>query len=128
MLNARAIVSRRPLRQGPGLLRYLSSFSPTSAIHRRYSQMTVEQPDWRRVAARDGVPAYNMFTRPIVRSQQDDREYRVIKLDNGVEAMLVHDAKADKAAASLDVAVGHLYDPVCAIDVRPLYPADENAG
>ncbi|KAL1720055.1 Metalloenzyme, LuxS/M16 peptidase-like protein [Schizophyllum commune] len=73
--------------------------------------MTVEQPDWRRVAARDGVPAYNMFTRPIVRSQQDDREYRVIKLDNGVEAMLVHDAKADKAAASLDVAVGHLYDP-----------------
>ncbi|OBZ69342.1 A-factor-processing enzyme [Grifola frondosa] len=25
--------------------------------------------------------------------------------------MLVHDAKADKAAASLDVAVGHLYDP-----------------
>ena len=26
--------------------------------------------------------------------------------------MLVHDFKAEKAAASLDVAVGHLYDPV----------------
>lgn len=73
--------------------------------------MTVEQPDWRRVAGHDDVPAYTMFTKQIVRSQQDDRDYRIIKLDNGIEAVLVHDQKADKAAASLDVAVGHLFDP-----------------
>jgi len=58
------------------------------------------------------APAYWVFTKPIQKSQQDDREYRLIRLDNGLQAMLVHDAKADKAAASLDVAVGHLHDPV----------------
>jgi len=36
----------------------------------------------------------------------------MIRLQNGLEAMLIHDIKADKSAASLDVAVGHLYDPV----------------
>ena len=58
------------------------------------------------------VPSYWVYTKPIQKSQQDDREYRLIRLDNGLQAMLVHDAKADKAAASLDVAVGHLQDPV----------------
>jgi hypothetical protein len=58
------------------------------------------------------VPSYWVYTKPIQKSQQDDREYRLIRLDNGLQAMLVHDAKADKAAASLDVAVGHLHDPV----------------
>ena len=52
------------------------------------------------------------YSKAIQKSPQDDREYRLIRLSNGLQAMLVHDAKADKAAASLDVAVGHLYDPV----------------
>ena len=42
----------------------------------------------------------------------------MIRLQNGLEAMLVHDIKADKSAASLDVAVGHLYDPVCYVLTR----------
>jgi insulysin len=67
---------------------------------------------WRRQIS-PNVPSYWVFTKPIQKSQQDDREYRLIRLDNGLQAMLVHDAKADKAAASLDVAVGHLHDPVC---------------
>jgi hypothetical protein len=58
------------------------------------------------------VPSHWVYTKPIQKSQQDDREYRLIRLDNGLQAMLVHDAKADRAAASLDVAVGHLHDPV----------------
>jgi hypothetical protein len=66
---------------------------------------------WRRQIS-PKVPSYWVFTKPIQKSQQDDREYRLIRLDNGLQAMLVHDAKADKAAASLDVAVGHLHDPV----------------
>ena len=69
--------------------------------------------NWRRVTpTTPNIPPFSVFTKPIVRSQQDDREYRIIKLDNGLEATLVHDATADKAAASLDVAVGHLSDPV----------------
>lgn len=66
---------------------------------------------WRRQIS-PKVPSYWVYTKPIQKSQQDDREYRLIRLDNGLQAMLVHDAKADKAAASLDVAVGHLQDPV----------------
>ncbi|KAJ8592510.1 insulin-degrading enzyme [Rhizopogon salebrosus TDB-379] len=57
------------------------------------------------------VPPYTVFTKSIEKSQLDDRDYRLIKLENGLLAMLVHDAKADIAAASLDVAVGHLSDP-----------------
>jgi insulysin len=72
---------------------------------------TAAQSDWRRVS--DGTnPPHSVFTKPIQKSQQDDRDYRLIRLENGLQAMLIHDAKADKAAASLDVAVGHLYDPV----------------
>ncbi|KAK1236433.1 metalloprotease [Marasmius sp. AFHP31] len=67
---------------------------------------------WRRVTpARDNVPPFSIFTKAIEKSQQDDREYRIIRLENGLEATLVHDKTADKAAASLDVAVGHLSDP-----------------
>ena len=57
------------------------------------------------------VPPHWVYTKPIQKSQQDDREYRLIRLDNGLQAMLVHDPTADKAAASLDVAIGHLHDP-----------------
>lgn len=72
---------------------------------------TTAQSDWKRVDE-STKPAYSVFTKPIQKSQQDDRDYRLIRLENGLQAMLVHDARADKAAASLDVAVGHLYDPV----------------
>ncbi|TFY62947.1 hypothetical protein EVJ58_g3532 [Rhodofomes roseus] len=67
-------------------------------------------PEWERVANTASKPYY-MFTMPIHKSRNDDRDYRIIQLDNGLQAMVVHDAKADKAAASLDVSVGHLYDP-----------------
>lgn len=72
--------------------------------------------DWVHVPATGAgdslVSSYSIFTKPIEKSQQDDRDYRLIRLENGLEALLVHDAKADKAAASLDVSVGHLADPV----------------
>ncbi|KAG0697015.1 Metalloenzyme, LuxS/M16 peptidase-like protein [Suillus ampliporus] len=67
--------------------------------------------DWQKVEKHANVPAYTLFTKPIEKSQLDEREYRLIKLENGLSAMLVQDAKADIAAASLDVAVGHLSDP-----------------
>ncbi|KAF9075695.1 Metalloenzyme, LuxS/M16 peptidase-like protein [Rhodocollybia butyracea] len=67
--------------------------------------------DWKRVTPSDGIPPFSVFTKPIQKSPQDDREYRRIILENGLEAVLISDTKADKAAASLDVAVGHLSDP-----------------
>jgi hypothetical protein len=97
-----------------------SFISPITTIFKRPAMSSAAAVDaamlddvqyWRRQIS-PKVPSYWVFTKPIQKSQQDDREYRLIRLDNGLQAMLVHDAKADKAAASLDVAVGHLHDPV----------------
>jgi insulysin len=41
----------------------------------------------------------------------DDRNYLVIKLTNDLQVLLVSDPTTDKAAAALDVNVGHLSDP-----------------
>ncbi|KAF9482803.1 insulin-degrading enzyme [Pholiota conissans] len=74
------------------------------------SMTTLANSDWTLVEKPGAIP-YQVFTKPIVKSEQDDRDYRIIKLQNGLQATLVHDVNADKAAASLDVAIGHLYDP-----------------
>ena len=97
-----------------------SIFPPLSVVLNRLAMFSATAVDpgvfedvqnWhRRISPK--APSYWVYTKPIQKSQQDDREYRLIRLDNGLQAMLVHDAKADKAAASLDVAVGHLHDPV----------------
>jgi insulysin len=58
----------------------------------------------------DGTHA--VFTQPIETSPHDERSYRLVRLNNALEVLLIHDAKADKSAAALDVHVGHLSDPV----------------
>jgi insulysin len=40
----------------------------------------------------------------------DDRSYRVIKLPNQLEVLLIHDADTDKASAAMDVNVGSFSD------------------
>lgn len=40
----------------------------------------------------------------------DDRSYRVIRLPNQLEALLVHDPETDKASAAMDVNVGNFSD------------------
>ncbi|WWC73601.1 uncharacterized protein I206_107573 [Kwoniella pini CBS 10737] len=41
----------------------------------------------------------------------EDRPHKYFTLQNGLEVIVVSDEKADKAAASMDVGVGHLSDP-----------------
>ncbi|KAF2171129.1 hypothetical protein M409DRAFT_19100 [Zasmidium cellare ATCC 36951] len=41
----------------------------------------------------------------------DNRTYRVIRLPNQLEALLVHDADTDQASAAMDVHVGSMSDP-----------------
>ncbi|UXZ54521.1 insulinase family protein [Halomonas sp. 7T] len=41
----------------------------------------------------------------------DSRDYRVLTLENGLQALLVSDPEADKAAASMNVRVGSAQDP-----------------
>ena len=47
----------------------------------------------------------------IERSPADTREYRALRLANGLEALVVSDPDADTAAAALDVNVGSANDP-----------------
>uniref|UniRef100_A0A8D8HZA3 Insulin-degrading enzyme n=1 Tax=Culex pipiens TaxID=7175 RepID=A0A8D8HZA3_CULPI len=47
----------------------------------------------------------------IVKSQQDNRLYRGLRLSNGLKVLLISDPTTDKSAAALAVEVGHLSDP-----------------
>jgi insulysin len=40
----------------------------------------------------------------------DDRSYRVVRLPNQLEVLLIHDADTDKASAALDVNAGSFSD------------------
>jgi hypothetical protein len=63
----------------------------------------------------------NEFEKP----DNDDRQYRLIRLPNQLEALLIHDASTDKASAALDVHVGNLSDPVSKKDTahtKPIFP------
>lgn len=112
-------------RTATGLIRMLRScFSRSSVVlrlpklpaaARALAAMTIPLPQWTPRPGNQLVPPYHVYNRNIIQSERDERDYRVIRLENGLEAVLVHDVKADKAAASLDVAVGHLYDPVCCL-------------
>lgn len=58
-------------------------------------------------AASDPV---TLVTESLEKPSLDDRDYRVIRLDNELEALLVHDPDTDKASAALDVNVGNFSD------------------
>lgn len=47
----------------------------------------------------------------IVKSQQDNRDYRGLQLTNGLKVLLISDPATDKAAAAMTVDVGHMSDP-----------------
>jgi len=47
----------------------------------------------------------------VIKSTQDKREYAYKGLENGLKVVVVSDPDADKAAASLDVQIGHMADP-----------------
>ncbi|KAI9474731.1 metalloprotease [Coemansia sp. RSA 989] len=55
--------------------------------------------------------AFTEFTGDLKKSPSDSRSYRLIRLHNGLVAMVVHDEEESKACASLDVNVGSLADP-----------------
>lgn len=59
------------------------------------------------------MPEASKFVRvnDIAKSQQDNRDYRGLKLPNGLKVLLVSDPTTDKAAAALTVDVGHMSDP-----------------
>lgn len=53
----------------------------------------------------------NDGSKVIIQSDNDDRTYAYRQLDNGLRVVLISDPESQKAAASLDVAVGSADDP-----------------
>ena len=51
------------------------------------------------------------ITEQLEKPELDDRSYRVIRLPNQLEALLVHDPDTDKASAAVNVNVGNFSDP-----------------
>ena len=50
------------------------------------------------------------ITERLDKPELDDRSYRVIRLPNQLEALLVHDPDTDKASAAVNVNVGNFSD------------------
>lgn len=60
--------------------------------------------------ARNKQPSVERVTDKLETPSLDDRSYRVIRLSNQLEVLLVHDAETDKASAAMDVNVGSFSD------------------
>jgi protease-3 len=61
-------------------------------------------------AAQEEVVTEKKHVTPII-SENDNRDYATLHLDNGLDIILVSDTTSDKSAASLSVGVGMLKDP-----------------
>ncbi|KAL7034103.1 hypothetical protein ACKWTF_007861 [Chironomus riparius] len=48
----------------------------------------------------------------IVKSEEDKRLYRGLKLDNGIKVLLISDSSTDKSACCLSCEIGHMSDPL----------------
>ncbi|KAG0045268.1 Insulinase (Peptidase M16) [Gryganskiella cystojenkinii] len=60
-------------------------------------------------SSKDGT--HFIFDKLIEKPENDEREYRLIRLANEMEVLLIHDSKSDKAAASMNVHVGSSSNP-----------------
>ncbi|KAJ9425219.1 insulysin [Fusarium oxysporum] len=82
---------------------------------------------------RGGAPIpVTLVTDSLEKPSLDDRDYRVIRLGNELEALLVHDPETDKASAALDVNVGNFSDesdiPGMAHAVEHKFPIENEYG
>lgn len=92
---------RRPISTTPCLR---ISYSVPVAQHRSYASME----ETRLYSRPEGTQCLaDALEKPLL----DDRSYRVIRLPNQLEALLIHDPDTDKASAAMDVDVGSLADP-----------------
>lgn len=57
------------------------------------------------------VQAQELNNSTVIKPNNDHRDYKFIKLENGIEAILVSDPKAQKSAAAINIGVGSFEDP-----------------
>jgi insulysin len=56
---------------------------------------------------------YSVYTDVIRQGETDHRQLRLIRLQNGMQVLLIHDVNSPTAAVGLRLSVGSLHDPVC---------------
>ncbi|ORZ23200.1 Metalloenzyme, LuxS/M16 peptidase-like protein [Absidia repens] len=65
------------------------------------------EKDW--VQSQDAT--HHVFTTQLETAANDDRQYRLIRLTNQLQVLIISDPDTDRASAALDVHVGNLSDP-----------------
>ncbi|KZT61593.1 hypothetical protein CALCODRAFT_491143 [Calocera cornea HHB12733] len=64
-----------------------------------------------RLAQRHCAPAQQRHSHALEVPKNDKNEYRLLKLANGLQVLLIRDPETDRAGAAMDIGVGHLDDP-----------------
>ena len=62
--------------------------------------------------AQEAAQSQQALAEQVVKSPNDERQYRVVTLPNQLEVMLISDPNTEKSAAALSVGVGLLKDPM----------------
>ena len=102
---------RRPYTRRPGIAfttRITCGRPRTRSPSVAYSTGTMPPSEF--PASAPGPTTAVLLTDSLEKPSLDDRDYRVIRLPNELEALLVHDPETDKASAALDVNVGNFSD------------------
>ncbi|OJJ43998.1 hypothetical protein ASPZODRAFT_18773 [Penicilliopsis zonata CBS 506.65] len=93
----------------PSLRAFYSAYSPSAwRRHRAFSLHS--SPVLRTPAETANMSTIQRITENLEKPELDDRSYRVIRLPNKLEALLVHDPDTDKASAAVNVNVGNFSD------------------
>ncbi len=85
----------------------------TSSTTSTMTRTTLSSPVMAHSSAKEEEPlsrSVQRLTDHLETPALDDRSYRVIRLGNQLEALLVHDPETDKASAAMDVNVGSFSD------------------
>lgn len=109
---------RSSTRPYPDLLSRISVISPRSV--RPVPLPILSSVHWTRRSSSHSTPNFTAtppimaqierITENLEKPELDDRSYRVIRLPNKLEALLVHDPDTDKASAAVNVNVGNFSD------------------
>jgi Insulinase (Peptidase family M16) len=117
LLRASRLPHYRSLHYSPQIL-YANTVSPAISLYtpphlrrRHISTYTIpELIDMVEPLNNRAAPPLQRVANSMERPALDNRSYRVVKLQNELEALLIHDPETDKASGALDVNVGSFSD------------------
>lgn len=90
--------------------RTASLATSSSSLRSYYSTSPKNMAETHSLPSRLGPGSTEVLTNTMEKPELDNRTYRVIRLPNKLEALLVHDPDTDKASAGMDVNIGSFSD------------------